>query len=83
MEEILHGKLKNKTITFLIDPCVPHFINSDELRIQQLLIAVCDGIHELYNVNNNDIYLKASIFQDEQRQNKLIEAHSVWKVQKK
>ena len=38
---------------------------------------------QLYNVNNNDIYLKASIFQDEQRQNKLIEAHSVWKVLKK
>lgn len=43
---------KGKNITLLIDPCVPHFINSDELKIQQLLIAFCNSVHQLYNVDN-------------------------------
>lgn len=38
-----------KSIIFLIDSNVPHFINSDELRIQQLLIALCESVHELFN----------------------------------
>jgi CHASE1-domain containing sensor protein len=40
---------EKKSITFLIDSSVPHFINSDELRIQQLLIALCESVHELFN----------------------------------
>ena len=38
---------------------------------------------KLYNVNKRDIYLKASIFQEEQQRNKLVEAHSIWKILKK
>ena len=49
---------QDNSITFLITPNVPHFINSDEIRIQQLLVAFCDGIHELYNVNNIRISIK-------------------------
>lgn len=49
---------QDKSITFLITPNVPHFINSDELRVQQFLMAFCDGIHELYNVNNIRISIK-------------------------
>jgi CHASE1-domain containing sensor protein len=40
---------EKKSISFLIDSNVPHFINSDELRIQQLLIALCESVHELFN----------------------------------
>ena len=49
---------QDKSITFLIAPNVPHFINSDELRIQQLLVAFCDGIHQLFNVNNIRVSIK-------------------------
>ena len=49
---------QDKSVTFLITPNVPHFINSDELRIQQLLMAFCDGIHELYKVNNMRVSIK-------------------------
>ena len=49
---------QEETITFLIDPNVPHFINSDELRIQQLLIAFCGGVHELFNVSNMRLTVK-------------------------
>jgi hypothetical protein len=35
---------------------------------------------QIYNVNKNDIYLNASLFEDEQEQNKLVEAYSIWKV---
>ena len=49
---------KNNSITFLISPKVPHFINSDEIRIQQLLVAFCDGIHEFYNTNNIRVSIK-------------------------
>lgn len=37
---------------------------------------------KIYNVNNNDIYLKTSLFEDEQEQNNLIEAYSIWKIPK-
>jgi len=49
---------QDKSITFLITANVPHFINSDELRIQQLLMAFCDGIHELYKVHNMRVSIK-------------------------
>ena len=48
----------NGTITFLINPNVPNFINSDELRIQQLLIAFCDGIHQLFGIPNIRLSIK-------------------------
>lgn len=41
--------LQENSISFLIDSNVPHFINSDELRIQQILIALCENVHELFN----------------------------------
>ncbi|MBL4899441.1 MAG: CHASE domain-containing protein [Colwellia sp.] len=49
---------QKKSITFLIDPNVPHFINSDELRIQQFLVAFCDGVHELLNISNIRLTVK-------------------------
>lgn len=49
---------QKNSITFLIDPNVPHFINSDELRIQQILIAFCEGVHELFNVRNMRLTVK-------------------------
>ncbi len=49
---------QDKSTTFLITANVPHFINSDELRIQQLLMAFCDGIHELYKVHNMRVSIK-------------------------
>lgn len=48
---------QEKSITFLITPKVPHFINSDERRIQQLLMAFCDGVHDLFKVDD----IRASI----------------------
>ncbi len=49
----------DKNIAFLIAPNVPHFINSDELKIQQLLIAFCGGVHQLFAVNNMKLSIKA------------------------
>jgi hypothetical protein len=48
---------ENKSLSFLINSNVPHFINSDELRIQQLLMAISEGVHKLLNVSN----MRASI----------------------
>jgi CHASE1-domain containing sensor protein len=50
--------VEEKSITFLIDPNVPHFINSDELRVQQLLIAFCEGVHSLFNSRNLRLTVK-------------------------
>jgi len=49
---------QEKNITFLIDSNVPHYINSDELRIQQLLVAFCEDIHELFNTGNIRLTVK-------------------------
>lgn len=49
---------QENSITFLIDSNVPHFINSDELRIQQILIALCDGIHDFFNISNMRLTVK-------------------------
>ncbi|PCH97011.1 MAG: hypothetical protein COB83_03815 [Gammaproteobacteria bacterium] len=46
------------TIILLIDPSVPHFINSDELKIQQLLIAFCNSVPKLYEVENIRLSIK-------------------------
>jgi len=60
VDSMLKANITNqdKGIIFLIAPNVPHFINSDELRIQQLLVAFCDGIHKLFNVNNIRVSIK-------------------------
>lgn len=49
---------QKNSITFLIDSNIPHFINSDELRIQQLLIAFCESVHELFNTQNMRLTVK-------------------------
>jgi hypothetical protein len=38
---------------------------------------------QIYNVNNNDIYLKVALFNDGQEETKLVEAYSLWKIPKK
>jgi len=38
---------------------------------------------QIYNINNNDIYLKASLFDDGDEKTKLVEAYSLWKIPKK
>ncbi|MBU2891883.1 CHASE domain-containing protein [Colwellia sp. D2M02] len=49
-ELILKGEKlnENKTIYFLIDSEVPHFINSDELRIQKLLGLLIKSAQQLF-----------------------------------
>lgn len=49
---------KNNSITLLIDPSVPYFINSDELKIQQFLMAFCGGVHKLFGVENIRLSIK-------------------------
>jgi len=49
---------QENSITFLIDSNVPHFINSDELRIQQLLIAFCEAVHDFFNIRNMRLTVK-------------------------
>ena len=49
---------QEKNITFLIDSNVPHFINSDELRIQQFLVAFCEDVHELFNTGSIRLTVK-------------------------
>lgn len=60
IDEILKVKniAKNRSITLLIDSSVPHFITSDELRIQQFLIVLCENIHQLYAMNNIRLTVK-------------------------
>lgn len=45
-------------ITFLIDSNVPHFINSDELRVQQLLVAFCEDVHRLFSISHVRLTVK-------------------------
>jgi CHASE1-domain containing sensor protein len=49
---------QEKSMTFLIDSKVPYFINSDELRIQQFLIAFCESVHELFNSRHMRLTVK-------------------------
>lgn len=60
IDAMLKASLVNKgqSITFLVDDQVPHFINSDELRIQQLLMAVCDEVHGLFTLDNIRVSIK-------------------------
>lgn len=52
------GLAQENNIIFLIDSNVPHFINSDELRVQQLLVAFCEGVHELFSSSNIRLTVK-------------------------
>lgn len=52
-----YAKPSNRT-TLLIDSDTPHFINSDETRIQQLLLALCDSVHELFATDNIRLTVK-------------------------
>lgn len=40
---------KNQEMQILIDSNVPHFINSDKLKIQQIIMACCGNIYKLYD----------------------------------
>ena len=59
-DEMLKSRFEqqDKKITLLIDADTPHFINSDEGRIQQLLLALCESVHELFDINNVRLTIK-------------------------
>jgi len=40
---------ENQEMQILIDSNVPHFINSDKLKIQQIIMACCSNIYKLYD----------------------------------
>jgi CHASE1-domain containing sensor protein len=52
------SKYDGKSINFLIDESVPHFINSDELYIQKLLHALIEGGHALLTTESLRISIK-------------------------
>ena len=60
IDSMLKADISNqdRSLIFLISPNVPHFINSDELRVQQLLMAFCDEVHQLFNVKDMRISIK-------------------------
>lgn len=49
---------QHRNITLLVDPSVPHFINSDELRIQQLLTILCESVNELFAMKSIRLTVK-------------------------
>ncbi len=49
---------QGKSIFLLIDKEVPHFIDSDELRIQKLLIAFTEGAQALFNTDSLRLSVK-------------------------
>ncbi len=49
---------EGKTIFFLIDKSVPHYINSDELYIQKLLYALIDSAHHLLQTSDLRLSIK-------------------------
>jgi len=59
-DEMLKSKyaLQDKKVTLLIDADMPHFISSDESRIQQFLLALCESVHELFATNNLRLTVK-------------------------
>lgn len=61
IDEILKAQnaTKKRSITMLVDSSVPHFIISDELRIQQFLIPLCTSVFELYYIKNIRLTVKA------------------------
>ena len=52
------SKYDGKSISFLIDESVPHFINSDELYIQKLLHALIEGGHAILKTESIRISIK-------------------------
>jgi CHASE1-domain containing sensor protein len=52
------SKYNSKSISFLIDESVPHYINSDELYIQKLLHSLIEGGHALLDTENLRISIK-------------------------
>ncbi|MGL1958499.1 MAG: CHASE domain-containing protein [Colwellia sp.] len=53
----INNKSQQKSIFFLIDKDVPHFINSDELRLQKLLITLSECAKNLFVTD----YLRLSV----------------------
>lgn len=49
---------EGKSIFFLIDDSVPHYINSDELYIQKLLHAIVDSAHKLLKSDDLRLSIK-------------------------
>jgi len=49
---------EGKSIFFLIDDSVPHYLNSDELFIQKLLHALIEGAHNLLKAENLRLSIK-------------------------
>lgn len=49
---------QEKTLTFLIAPNVPHFINSDEQRVEQLVVSFSNSVHNLFNATSMRITIK-------------------------
>lgn len=60
IETVLNAgsKYDGKSIGFLIDDSVPHYIHSDELYIQKLLHSLIEGGHALLNSDNLRISIK-------------------------
>lgn len=60
MESMLKVKndLEGKSIFFLIDKEVPHYINSDELRIQKLLHVLTQSAQQLFVTNTLRLSIK-------------------------
>lgn len=50
--------VQEKKIVFLIDENVPPFVISDELKIQQILISLCEGVHALFKSTNIRLTVK-------------------------
>jgi len=49
---------EGKSISFLLDESVPHYLNSDELYIQKLLIALIDSAHDLLKTDELRLSVK-------------------------
>jgi CHASE1-domain containing sensor protein len=49
---------EGKSISFLLDESVPHYLNSDELYIQKLLIALIDSAHDLLKTDTLRLSVK-------------------------
>jgi hypothetical protein len=73
---------EGKSIFFLIDKSVPHYINSDELYIQKLLYALIESAHQLLETPDLRLSIKlhqhkladASLFFTISPQNEVIDA---------
>jgi CHASE1-domain containing sensor protein len=73
---------EGKSIFFLIDKSVPHYINSDELYIQKLLYALIESAHQLLETPDLRLSIKlhqhkladASLFFTLSPQNEVIDA---------